>query len=92
MAENDMAGWHRGLGGREVEQSSGDCGRQGVLQSTGSQRVGRNLGTEQHTFTYMRHTVGRFSIIFQHDAGLKTDSRLTRVVKLQIHIPNPVLG
>ena len=37
----------------------------GVLQSMRSQRVGHNTAAEQqHTFTYGRHAVGRFSAIF----------------------------
>ena len=42
-----MVGCHHRINGHEFEQTSGDDERQpGVLQSTGSQRVGHNLLTE----------------------------------------------
>ena len=45
MTEDEMVGWHHRLNGREFEQSLivGDGqGKPGVLQSTGSQRVGHD--------------------------------------------------
>ena len=45
-----MVGWHHQVNGHEFEQTPGDSegpGKPGVLQSTGLQRVGHNLGTEQ---------------------------------------------
>ena len=42
MAEDEMVGWHYLLNGHEFEQTPGDSERQGsLLQSIGSQRVGR---------------------------------------------------
>ena len=46
--EDEMVGWHHGLDGHEW-RSSGSwwwTGRPGVLQSTGSQRVGHDWATE----------------------------------------------
>ena len=45
--EDEMVGWHRRL--NESEQTPGvwRTGEPGVLQSTGSQRVGHDLATEQ---------------------------------------------
>ena len=42
--ENEVVGWHHQLDGHEFEQAPGvgDTGGPGVLQSMGSQRVGRN--------------------------------------------------
>ena len=46
--ENEMVGWHHRLNGHEFEQALGDSGGQGtLLQSMGSQRVRRELVTEQ---------------------------------------------
>ena len=48
--EDEMVGWHHQLNGRESEQTPGDSERlprPGMLQSMGSQRIGRNLATEQ---------------------------------------------
>ena len=43
-----MVGWHHRLNGHELEQTLGDSeGKPGMLQSTGLQRVGHNLPTEQ---------------------------------------------
>ena len=47
--QDEMVGWHR-LNGHEFEQAPGvgdKTGKPHVLQSMGSQRVGRNWGTEQ---------------------------------------------
>ena len=47
--EDEMAGWHHWLDGRESEWNSGRwwwTGRPGVLQFMGSQRVGHNWVTE----------------------------------------------
>ena len=46
--EDEMVGWHHWLNGHEFEQAPrvGDTGRPGVLQSTGSQRVGHDWTTE----------------------------------------------
>ena len=41
MTEDEMVGWHHQLNGHEFEQTLG------VLQFMGSQRVGRDLVTEQ---------------------------------------------
>ena len=48
-----MDGWHQQLNGHERGPTQGDSEGQeslkpGVLQSTGSQRVGRDLATEHH--------------------------------------------
>ena len=51
MTEDEMVGWHHRLNGHGFEQTLGDSEGQGrtpdVLQSTGSQRAGHNLATEQ---------------------------------------------
>ena len=51
MTENEMIGWHLQLNGCDFEQTLGDSEgptrTPGVLQSMGSQRVGRDLVTEQ---------------------------------------------
>ena len=47
--EDEMVGWHHRLDGHQVWASSGSCswtGRPGVLQSTGSQRIGQDWVTE----------------------------------------------
>ena len=47
--EDEMVGWHHWLNGHEFESSSGSwwwTGKPGVLQSMGSQRVGRNSAAE----------------------------------------------
>ena len=46
--ENEMAGWHHGLDGRESEWTPGDGDGQGglVCWFTGSQRVGHDWATE----------------------------------------------
>ena len=52
--ENEMVGWHHQLDGQWIWASSGSwwwTGKPGVLQSTGSQRVGQNLATELNSFT-----------------------------------------
>ena len=42
--EDEMVGWHHRLNGHEFERALGDGeGQPGVLQSTGSQRVGHDL-------------------------------------------------
>ena len=49
MAENEMAGWHHWLDGRESEWTpgvGGGQGRPGVLRFIGSQRVGHDWATE----------------------------------------------
>ena len=49
MTEDEMVGWHHRLNGHEFAQAPGECrtGKSGLLQSTGLQRVGHNLMTEQ---------------------------------------------
>ena len=49
VRENKMVGWHRQLNGHEFEQTPGDRrkGKPRMLQSLGSQIVGRDLATEQ---------------------------------------------
>ena len=45
MTENEMVGWYQQLYGHEFEQARGvgdGQGKPGVLQSTGSQRVGHD--------------------------------------------------
>ena len=42
-----MVGWHHRLNGYEFEQAPGRTGKPGVLQSTGSQRVGHDLAIRQ---------------------------------------------
>ena len=42
MTEDEMAGWHHLLDGHEFEQAPGVGDGQGVLQFTGSQRVGHD--------------------------------------------------
>ena len=44
-----MVGWHHQLNGHELEQTLGDSAGKGVLQSTGSQRVGHDLATKRLT-------------------------------------------
>ena len=41
MIEDETVGWHHGLNGQESEQTAGDGEglRDGMVQSTGSQRV-----------------------------------------------------
>lgn len=87
-----MVRWHRRLVDMKLSNLQGDCGGQGELQSTGSQRGGRNLGTEQHTCTYVRHCGKVFNYIPTRYGlwRLTVGSRVWE--KLQIHIPNPVLG
>ena len=49
--EDKMVGWHHWLDGHEFEQALGvgdGTGKPGVLQSMGSQRVGRDWVTEQN--------------------------------------------
>ena len=51
--EDEMVGLHHQLSEHEFEQTLGDSGGQRspiVLQSTGSQRVGHDLATEQQQF------------------------------------------
>ena len=51
--EDEMVGLHRQLSEHEFEQTLGDSGGQrspSVLQSTGSQRFGHDLATEQQQF------------------------------------------
>ena len=44
-----MVGWHHQFNEHELGQNPGDGEGQGVLlQSLGLQRVGHDLGTEQH--------------------------------------------
>ena len=50
--EDEMAGWHHQLNGREFEQTLGDgewwrTGKPGMLLSMGSQKVGHDWVTEQ---------------------------------------------
>ena len=46
--KNEMVEWHQQLNGLEFEQTLGDSeGNPGILQSVGSQRVGRDLVAEQ---------------------------------------------
>ena len=47
--EDEMAGRHHWLNGHEFEQTKGDSGGQGMLQSMGSQRVKHDLVHEQQT-------------------------------------------
>ena len=49
VTEDEMVGWHHRLNGHEFAQAPGECrtGKSGLLQSTGLQRVGHNLMTEQ---------------------------------------------
>ena len=50
VTEDEMFGWHHWLNGHVFEHVSGRqqrTGKPGMLQSTGSQRVGYNLATEQ---------------------------------------------
>ena len=46
MTEDEMAGWHHWLDGRESEWTPGVGDGQGVLQFMGSQRVGHKWATE----------------------------------------------
>ena len=57
MTKDRMVGWHHQLNGLEFEQALGDgegTGRPGVLQSTGSQRVGHDLMTEQRQWRRLK--------------------------------------
>ena len=54
MTEDEMIGWHYGLNGHECEQTLGDGEVQGDWQSMGSQRVGHDGATEQHTYIHMK--------------------------------------
>ena len=52
MTEDEMVGWHPHFNRHEFEQTPGDSeGKPGMLQSTGSQRVGLNLVTAGPVFT-----------------------------------------
>ena len=42
-----MVGWHHRVNGHEFEQTPGDGGGQGSLQSMGPKRVGYDLANEQ---------------------------------------------
>ena len=48
MMEDEMAGWHDGLDGRESESTPGvgDGQSPGVLRFMGSQRVGHDSATD----------------------------------------------
>ena len=53
MTEDELAGWHHRFNGHEFEQTPEDGEGQekpGMLQSTGSQRVRQDWGTEQQQF------------------------------------------
>ena len=56
MKEGEMVGWHHRLNGHEFEQALRDCEtvNPGLLQNTGSQRVGQDQATEQeqHAIIY----------------------------------------
>ena len=47
MTEDEMVGWHHWLNGHEFEHTSWWTGKPSVLQSTESQRVGREWAAEQ---------------------------------------------
>ena len=48
MTEDEMVGWHHWLNGHEFDEALGigETGKPGMLQSMGSQRVGRDWATE----------------------------------------------
>ena len=66
MTEDEMAGWHHRLAGREFEWTlgvgDGQTGRPGVLQFMGSQRVGHDWVTELN-WTDMQHVTHNTSNI-----------------------------
>ena len=47
VTEDETVGWHCQLNGCGFEQTPGDKKEQGIVGSTGSQRVGLKLVTEQ---------------------------------------------
>ena len=47
VAEDEMVRQHHWLSGHEFDQTPGDSEGHGMLESMGSQRVGRDLVTEQ---------------------------------------------
>ena len=52
VKEDEMVGWHLWLNGHEYKQTLGVSeGQPGVLQSTGSQRVGHILASEEQYWT-----------------------------------------
>ena len=55
MTEDEMVGWHHRLSGHEFEQTREDSKGQGSLggQSIESQRVIRDLATEQQNTIYV---------------------------------------
>ena len=55
VTEDEMVGWHHRLNGREFEQALGG------LQSVGSQKVRRDLTTEQRTEVACNLSVLAFS-------------------------------
>ena len=59
VAEDEMIGWHHWLNGHESEQAVGEWRTEepGVLQSTGSQRVGFDFATEQQQNSSSKITV-----------------------------------
>ena len=60
-SKDEIVGWHHWLNGHEFEQTPGRwwrTGKPGVLQSTGSQRVGTGLGNH--------HNVGKYRFISFH--------------------------
>ena len=60
MTEDEMAGWHHRLDGREFKQTPGDGDGQGdLLRSMGSQSVGHDLATA--------HTASTFHALFMTD-------------------------
>jgi len=76
--EDEMVGWHHWL--NELEQTPGNwTGKLGVLQSTGSQRVGYDWATEQmvknllHTSWLFAKTLQTFFFFF-FEKGLRAQS------------------
>ena len=60
MTENEVVGWRHRLNGHEFEQILGDGEQRGrlagVLQFTGSQRLGQNLATERQQYNEILFT------------------------------------
>ena len=63
--EDEMAGWHHWLDGREFEwtRSWWWTGRPGMLQFMGSQRVGHNWATELNWSSHLAEELSEFGLL-----------------------------
>ena len=75
MTEDEMAGWHHQLDGRELEWTPGDGdGQGGVLQFMGLQRVGHNWATELNWTDSSFTCLSRVILVFAHLKSARTFS------------------